>query len=838
MKKERKSRYQTNEKLSSKTSSLLIVVSCISVLMLMIYFGVSITSKGTFSAATPTCPSGTSMVIDGSNKMCCDNSFPSIASGTGVLSSIAHSGKVCTNSNFPSNGVHDVFGGVGRCRTEVIGVTDSTVCLSMGNTVFESNTCFVLNACAKAPVSPQCTSGNISSDWNSCIENTTAQTQSNCPSDGTLLPDGKTCSVQCGFSTLDQCNAAFGSTENNEKCEIGGVSGITCYTCRTNLNSDYEVVNKQCVQTSNNPQQVFTITFMANGGTFSGGGGNSVTRTCITNETSSSCAITAPTITKDGFNFMGWCGESETSCANVTSGITVTSASSDKTYYAVWKAPVNNCVYSDPYVSSAITPDYQNGAVYIDVTSGDKDCCGMGANALNVPGGRGFAPSVWNVNNFWQTNSSISSSMRRCETPITFFEYNGTRYLRHLIGNGKCADGYHPLSDNSRWCVQNICNCDSNCFDDIIGTRCNLSNGKKVTVLTCSMTSDEISGITCSSLNDTAQGTCKVSEDGVTKSVLRCSLGAENHSACDGYTPPVTNPPVTNPPVTNPPVTNPPQTGPSTITRTCYQCVGTNINPATVTMYENETCQSKGYLANNDVSQCRTQCWRCDGKVAVNDVYVAKGQECSSKEGYFASGDDSQCQLTCYYCDGATEAFRVIAKNGNNDKCSNHSGYKDKQSDLNCSSDKKTCFRCVGMDPTPIEIDADEDCSDYENYKSNADDLTCTKTCYYCDGPDRKPTKIASSDKCSNYAGYKDSMNDLTCVSEEPTEYKCCACDGSNKVTKGNTTNGVCPSGQTLCSELVCKNAQTGTGAIVIAWIIGLAAIGYSFYYFRQTNKQ
>ena len=69
-------------------------------------------------------------------------------------------------------------------------------------------------------------------------------------------------------------------------------------------------------------------------------------------------------------------------------------------------------------------------------------------------------------------------------------------------------------------------------------------------------------------------------------------------------------------------------------------------------------------------------------------------------------------------------------------------------------------------------------------------------------------------------------------------EVKCCACDGTNKVTKDDSTNGKCPSGQTICGELVCTNVQTGSTAIVIAWIVGIMAIGYSFYYFRKTNKQ
>ena len=52
MKKEIKGRYKVSQQLSDKTSALIMIASGVSVLLLMIYFGISLTSKGTFSAGS------------------------------------------------------------------------------------------------------------------------------------------------------------------------------------------------------------------------------------------------------------------------------------------------------------------------------------------------------------------------------------------------------------------------------------------------------------------------------------------------------------------------------------------------------------------------------------------------------------------------------------------------------------------------------------------------------------------------------------------------------------------------------------------------------------------
>jgi len=211
------------------------------------------------------------------------------------------------------------------------------------------------------------------------------------------------------------------------------------------------------------------------------------------------------------------------------------------------------------------------------------------------------------------------------------------------------------------------------------------------------------------------------------------------------------------------------------------------------------------------------------------------------------------------------------------------------------STDSKTCYYCDGSNALPITIDADDECSNHIGYYDNPSQSNCTKRCYFCDGTTIDNRIISKDQSCSNFRS--DAVEDqslLNCTEE----FKCCTCDGEDKVEKGDSTNGVCPSGQTKCDNLTCsedmnnvkrcynnpstktgewvtvktcdtngnagnctlsdgrvvkrsnltekdgcetnvdKNPQTGTTAIIIAWIVGILAIGYSFYYFRQTNKQ
>ena len=65
-----------------------------------------------------------------------------------------------------------------------------------------------------------------------------------------------------------------------------------------------------------------------------------------------------------------------------------------------------------------------------------------------------------------------------------------------------------------------------------------------------------------------------------------------------------------------------------------------------------------------------------------------------------------------------------------------------------------------------------------------------------------------------------------TLVSSKTTSSSCSGCESGYAANSAN--NCVKPNTNT--------NPQTGTTAIVLAWIIGIMAIGYSFWYFRRTN--
>ena len=275
------------------------------------------------------------------------------------------------------------------------------------------------------------------------------------------------------------------------------------------------------------------------------------------------------------------------------------------------------------------------------------------------------------------------------------------------------------------------------------------------------------------------------------------------------------------------------------------------------------------------------ECIYClNGEIETIDE-VSINQDCTklpatNSSKYYEKDTNITCTKKCYYCDGATSTY----DNVNMDASMNcPSGFKNKESDLQCDPGKITCWHCEGVSAEPIEVDK----SEYETcgeagYKASKDDLTCSRNCWKCDGKSKvtvqvpyvegedcvqagesveevytntsaalvcknlcwrcvgtTPTQNASvaiGEKCTDYDGWADKEEDLDC--SEPV--KCCECNGDKVVEKGDSNDGNCPTGQTRCDQIVCNNSQTGTSAIVIAWIVGLAAIGYSFYYFRRSN--
>ena len=163
---------------------------------------------------------------------------------------------------------------------------------------------------------------------------------------------------------------------------------------------------------------------------------------------------------------------------------------------------------------------------------------------------------------------------------------------------------------------------------------------------------------------------------------------------------------------------------------------------------------------------------------------------------------DLTCTHICYYCSGTKVASDNTVHKAK--ECSVYDSNYSSNDDLQCSADATVCYRCIGNTPTKISIQSGE-CSDYDGYvtESKKGTLQCTTT------------------------------EDTT------TKIKCCACKGTKRVETREVDDGEeCPENETVCSEIICDNSQTGSTTVIVAWIIGLAAIGYAFYYFRGTNKQ
>ena len=162
MKKENNKKFKVGEQLSSNTSSLIIIVSCISVLMLIAYFGVSLTSKGTFSAGTITngnyvysCPSGVIQNI-GSYYKCCPSDYPTLGavSDGNSLYALNSDGYLCKNNNYVANASNFISdgGSLGYCLASgdySNPVSGPVSCTSNGGIMVGTN-CFF--SCAVSPL--------------------------------------------------------------------------------------------------------------------------------------------------------------------------------------------------------------------------------------------------------------------------------------------------------------------------------------------------------------------------------------------------------------------------------------------------------------------------------------------------------------------------------------------------------------------------------------------------------------------------------------------------------------------------------------------------------------
>lgn len=889
MKKESKGRYKVSEQLSDKTSALIMIASGISVLLLMIYFGVSLTSKGTFSASNLTCASGT--IMDG--HICCQQGYgnPVTVNTTGIIvpivSQLAVGGNVCTNNFYSTADVAYISNGVAYCVVSG-SLWDTQEECESSNGNYDNDVCHV--PCAVSPsefeIGDNCVtdtgvSGVIDSNY-TCAASLDDQRLA--PSTGCYrceiygagqvyqyfvigaeLPDycadersdnyeynGTSCQLKgssntCSYSirnagtdevsivTTQSCcsdlseNTTWDASSQTCKYPVSSTTSYyyydnlgfdnwcsesnmyhewnnKCITCKSGYSPDD---TQGCIESSNtsNPKTV-TITFKNDDGS------DITTRSCTIPAGSTACPsdIVFPgaqtSSSGSGYTFNGWgdrlgCTEGSYT-ANGT--LHITRDSSNRTYYACYSyvPPVtssntfniSSCSYS-PW--SVVTRDQNHlNCIYTNITYGTNQGQGTTGDVQACCTQKGY---TW-------------------------------------VGENYTSSGY-----GNEYCI--ICGTGG---QSINADRCIKSSATIKKVVSCDLTASQIAGISCNgSDTSTAQGMCTLS-DGTR--VPRCDVADVNNSHC---------------------------TSSSTETITCYYCDSNNTRRS----YTSDTgaCDNSSYpsaTTNSNLvcSSSSVTCYRCTANSTTVSEEEFDGDSCPS--GW--STTRPTCSKSCNYCENNTK------KTDNNvpkeKACSAYnSNYHETSEALDCSGQKKTCYKCNSETVIPDTQQVDQNancpsgwsttvptcskscnycenntkktdnnvpkgktCSAYNsNYHETSEALDCSPaktTCYYCEGTSRKSFTLETSanGNCANSTAHPGATNNsnLKCVEE----VKCCACEGTNKVTKGDSTNGKCPSGQTICSELVCKNSQTGTSAIVIAWLVGIIAIGYSFYYFRKTNKQ
>ena len=118
------------------------------------------------------------------------------------------------------------------------------------------------------------------------------------------------------------------------------------------------------------------------------------------------------------------------------------------------------------------------------------------------------------------------------------------------------------------------------------------------------------------------------------------------------------------------------------------------------------------------------------------------------------------------------------------------------------------------------------------------------RECWYCSASKRKTSVMVDARYTCSSMGYVDDPDDLedcdnaTTTKSTTTTKKSTTTTTTKKSTTTTTKENTTTNKSTTTKSNVIDNPQTGSTAIIIAWVVGIVAIGYSFYYFTQTNKQ
>ena len=840
MKKESKGRYKVSEQLSDKTSALIMIASGISVLLLMIYFGMSLTSKGTFSADTLTdgnyiysCSSGVIQNI-GSVYKCCPTDYPNLGAVTegNSLYGLNDGGYLCKNNNYVANANNFISteGTIGYCLASIDFTnpqTGAVECTSNGGIV-NGTSCFF--ECAASPLGNAdytiaehtCESSQygITINTGSSVVNLTKTTGCVCPTGWTK--DSST-----------QCHTVW--AHNDSTHSSGYSAGGMDFLCKNGY--VYSAPDGYCRKCDDGYDEVT---------------GSNGQVSCANSETGE----TDPTCAWGSVNSQGKCevhcaagipglvgSPSKSSCEAVYRGYTCTEVTANTLYSCVGNKPscsvsIGDCnlqadsngqrVDADIYVTSPVSYTYQWEFSGDGYKSGAPTIVSQPQNEFTAISANPYysyaLQSLYNIN----TNPSGNISAKITIKLSTGASCTYTKNIS-LTPCTDCGGG----------------------SDDNIVKRC-IKHADEEVIIDRSVCDELEPGTNCDdNPTENANKYCTIirSVNGNSSGrVRRCDLALPGDASC----------------------------AKTTETIRCYYCDGTRRSSydSTTGACDNSSYPTATTDSNLDCSTSSVTCYKCvaNSTVASSDTFT--GDSCPS--GW--STTRPTCSKSCNYCEDNTK------KTDNNvpkeKACSAYnSNYHETSEALDCSGQKKTCYKCNSETVIPDTQQVDQNascpsgwsatrptcskscnycenntkktddnvpkgktCSAYNsNYHETSEALDCSPaktTCYYCEGTSRKSFTLETSanGNCANSTAHPGATNNsnLKCVEE----VKCCACDGTNKVTKDDSTNGKCPSGQTICGELVCTNVQTGSTAIVIAWIVGIMAIGYSFYYFRKTNKQ
>lgn len=319
----------------------------------------------------------------------------------------------------------------------------------------------------------------------------------------------------------------------------------------------------------------------------------------------------------------------------------------------------------------------------------------------------------------------------------------------------------------------------------------------------------------------------------------------------------------------------------------CYKCeqqgdtiLATSDTP-TVTSVPSTTDCPEG-STEEEITSCYKSCIYCsDGEIQTQSVYI--GRACTGGNGMYEDTPENRSSIDCaHYTGPGTGPTPTYTESVTCYRCSPTqeeqlftntttcpAGWI--EGNINCSGSDpgnnpgnttlKDCYSCYNGELLHDMLTActGEWSETRPNCSNNSNSTTTTtnttkKTCYYCSGESRLSFQLEDSANgdCSKSSLHSGAVADsgLTCFDNSKRCYndpnksvgewvKVVSCDGNGNAGYCTLSDGRVVSRSTITESYGCNvdsNSQTGSTAITIAWIIGLTAIGYAFYYFRQTN--